>query len=133
MNNHHQKKPMDWRYKSVIQALILILTLSSCKTRAGSGLSKHRIDNFYTHKDCALVEKSLIAFEKNNTKLSAKTPDSSNSIIGILSGVFIKDNDCKERILSLSEKFSDNIKIIIFTSLYRAELLDIAKTFAQYR
>jgi hypothetical protein len=132
MNHRHRKKPTSWFYKSIANALILLLALSSCKTMASSSPDKHKLENFYTHKDCTAIERSLITFDKNNTKLSTKTPDNSGSIIGILSGVFIKDNDCREKILSLSEGFSDNTKIIIFTSLFRAELPDIAKTFAQH-
>ena len=130
--NHHQKNLINWLHKSIIHALILLLTLSSCKTTAKSSLNNHKIENFYIHKDCAVIEKSLIEFEKNNPKLPTTTPNNSNSIIGVLSGVFITDNDCREKILSLSARFSDNIKIIIFTSLFRAELPDIARTFAQH-
>jgi len=111
----------------------LIMTLLSCKMIASSNEGKQKVENFYIHKNCKVIEKSLIKFDKDNVKLShAQTFDYSRfqTVIGTISGVFIKDANCGNRILSVSKDLSNYTKVMILTSLFHAEMNEVAKEFA---
>ncbi len=118
-------------YFSRVLSLIALLLVSACATVQKD---EQKMENFYTHKNCKVVRDFLISFDKNYApKLSrGKIFDYSNSqaLIGELSGIFVTDQICTKKILSVSNKLSGYTKVAILSALIYAEYNEAAKEFA---
>jgi hypothetical protein len=110
---------------------VILLLFNSCSSNQNN---REKIEDFRIHKNCIVVQNFLTKFDKDYaSKFSqGKIFDYSNSqgLIGELSGIFITDQPCTRKILSVSNRLSGYTKVAILNALILAESHETAKEFA---